>query len=325
MNCSPLVELDNKNNKKNNNNTLRKLKTIKPINSSSCLSLSVIKQLVQAWNNKNPDDKINTNQPAQGLYRELKSKFDGKDEIMWFEHDIIDSLLDKSKIDELKQLYFKPLAPETWSSNPKQWLSNNDIEKVLNQYEIKYPEFKSYGALPIDFDLKSGNSCVINNICSISLESLMNQNKKYIGVIFNLDKHNESGSHWIALFVNIPKGELNFWDSVAKPAPPEVEKLMNKLEKQLKIIKEKQTLYKKCNCCYKDIVKQYNKIQHQFENTECGMYSLHFIIEQLDEGKDFNQVCRNIINDSKMNAMRKEYFTLKKDNTENKSIFNFFK
>jgi hypothetical protein len=315
--CSPLVVKSSKHSK-----TL-KLRTIKPVVKSSCLSLSVIKELIRAWNNKNIEDKINLNQSPQSLYRELKSKFESKDEIMWFENDIISSLLDESKIDEVRNKYFKPIAPSNWSSNPDQWLSNHDIENVLKQYEIKYPSFKSYGALPIDFALKSGNTCIINDICAISLTSLMKRGIRYIGVVFNLDKHTESGSHWIALFVNIPKGEINFWDSVAKPVPKEVEDLMTKLYKQLINIKEqKQILYTKCGCKFIKPIKQYNKIRHQYANSECGMYSLYFIIEQLDNGKTFNQVCRNVVNDSKMNAMRKEYFIIKSVDTQQKSLFS---
>jgi hypothetical protein len=326
--CSPLVD-NQKGNGVGSGGSIKvksKMKTIKPVNKNSCLSLEIIKQLVAAWNNKNIEDKIDINQPAQSMYRELKSKFEGDDEIMWFEHDIISSLLDKKKIDEVRNKYFKPIAPESWSSNHEQWLSNLDIEKVLNQYEEKYPEFKSYGALPIDFALKSGDRCIINELCAISLEALMKREIKYIGIVFNLDKHTESGSHWIALFVNIPSGEINFWDSVAKPAPDEVEELMGKLHKQLtQIHKDNRDLYRKCNCKFNEVKKQYNTVRHQFENSECGMYSLHFIIEQLDEGKDFKKVCRNIINDSKMNAMRKEYFIIKDvDKSSSKSLFGIF-
>lgn len=302
-----------------------KIKTLKTINKKSCLSLSVIKELVIAWNNKNLEDKIDLNQPAQSLYRDLKSKFNGDDEIMWFEHDIMTSLLDKTKIDEVRNKYFKPVAPDSWNSNPEQWLSNLDIEKVLNQYEEKYPSFKSYGALPIDFALKSGSRCIINDLCKISLNELMKNGIKYIGVIFNLDKHTESGSHWISLFINIPKGEINFWDSVAKIAPTEVEELMTKLYNQLNdIYNNNQSLYRKCECKFKEVKKQYNTIRHQYANSECGMYSLHFIIEQLEGGKTFNQICNNIINDAKMNAMRKEYFIIKDLDKKSTSLFGIF-
>ena len=58
--------------------------------------------------------------------------------------------------------------------------------------------------------------------------------KKYIGIVFNLDKHTQSGTHWISMFCNIPKKEINYWDSYGYKPPKEVTELMNKLKKQAK-------------------------------------------------------------------------------------------
>ena len=52
---------------------------------------------------------------------------------------------------------------------------------------------------------------------------------------------------------------------------------------------------------------RYNKNQHQFKNTECGVYSMNFIIRLLDN-EDFDNIVDNITKDDAMNACRKEYF-----------------
>ena len=52
---------------------------------------------------------------------------------------------------------------------------------------------------------------------------------------------------------------------------------------------------------------RFNKIQHQFKNTECGVYSINFIIRLLG-GETFDDIVNNITNDDKMNACRKTYF-----------------
>lgn len=316
--CSPLVLT-----KKNINSISKKGESLKRINieksimTSSCLTLDVLKKLVQAWNtyskkqgNTTKSDIIDINQPAESMYAELKRKFDGDNEIFWFEQEAIQSVMDRSKIDEIKMKLYRPIAPDSWNENPEEWLSNFNIEAVLNQYVKKYPEFISYGATPIDFDKRAsgiGSSCLVNSICSISLQSLFSKGKKYIGVVFNLDKSGEPGSHWISLFVNIPHGEINFWDSVANNPPIEVERLMSKLENQLIIMKQSKLNDK---LQYEKPIKQINKRRHQFKNNECGMYSLYFIIEQLDNNKSFKEVCNKIVLDAKMNAMRKEYFII---------------
>jgi hypothetical protein len=52
---------------------------------------------------------------------------------------------------------------------------------------------------------------------------------------------------------------------------------------------------------------KYNKVQQQYKNSECGVYSVNFIIRLL-EGESFDNICNNIIKDDKMNKNRKIYF-----------------
>ena len=51
-----------------------------------------------------------------------------------------------------------------------------------------------------------------------------------------------------------------------------------------------------------------NKVQHQYKNTECGVYCIYFLTSLLD-GKTFEYIMRNIINDDQMNAKRKDFFS----------------
>ena len=51
----------------------------------------------------------------------------------------------------------------------------------------------------------------------------------------------------------------------------------------------------------------YNDISHQQENTECGVYSIHFI-ESLLNGDSFHNYTKNIIRDKKMNSNRNRLY-----------------
>ena len=53
--------------------------------------------------------------------------------------------------------------------------------------------------------------------------------------------------------------------------------------------------------------KYVNNIRHQFKNSECGVYSMHFIINLL-EGKTFEDVTKNIIKDDDMLKNRDLYY-----------------
>jgi hypothetical protein len=57
------------------------------------------------------------------------------------------------KVDDLKES-FAPESPEEWKSNPNEWLSSMDINKVMKQYEKAYKCFEFIGPSPIDYDTK---------------------------------------------------------------------------------------------------------------------------------------------------------------------------
>ena len=51
----------------------------------------------------------------------------------------------------------------------------------------------------------------------------------------------------------------------------------------------------------------YNKHRHQYKGSECGVYSINFIIRLLD-GETFEHITRNKTLDDEMNECRKKYF-----------------
>ena len=52
---------------------------------------------------------------------------------------------------------------------------------------------------------------------------------------------------------------------------------------------------------------RYNNIQHQLENSECGVYSINFLV-RLAKGESFDDIIKNITRDEEMNNCRKTYF-----------------
>ena len=147
---------------------------------------------------------------------------------------LLDSIDVTSSIDktELEQI-FRPEKPISWNTNKLQWLSTLDIMRVMNQYEKKYKYFKFFGPTPIDFDTKiSKNQCVVNDLCNINLAQLIKQKKYKIGIIFNLDPHYKSGSHWVSLFVDCTTGGIYFFDSFGVKPSIEIQRLMERIKEQ---------------------------------------------------------------------------------------------
>ena len=100
---------------------------------------------------------------------------------------------------------------------------------------------------------------------------------KKIGFIFNLDRSGESGSHWVSLFSDLEKNRIYFFDSVGDHPMREVVTLMDRIEE----------FCKKNNNI--PIDRQYNKKKHQHGNSECGVYSVSFILRLLD-GETFDEI-----------------------------------
>ena len=196
---------------------------------------------------------------------------------------------------------FSPDRPNSWNKNPVSWLSNYDIGGVLKQYELAHPDFKLLGPSAIDYDEEpygEKDKCVWNDLCRLSLQNLYNHGKRKLGIVFNLDKHDKGGSHWVCLFIDIPKEEIYFFDSYGFRIHPGVNKFAKMVIKQ------------SINSAYtKKFVRYSNDIEHQLvTDSECGTYCLYIIIELL-KGVKFSKLVSKRIPDSRMLKMRKIYFT----------------
>jgi hypothetical protein len=175
---------------------------------------------------------------------------------------------------KLKRFLFAPEYPRVWDTKPTTWLTNFDIESVLKQYEVAFPQFKLFGPTSIDYDTQmEDGQCVETELCKLSLKNLKSLGKTKLGIVFNLDKHDEPGSHWTSMFLDLDNAFVYYYDSALNPVPPEVKRLEEEIVRQgaadLGIQFRRLT----------------NRKTHQKSNTECGMYALYFIITLLTATK----------------------------------------
>jgi hypothetical protein len=172
--------------------------------------------------------------------------------------------------------------PREWKKDPKMWLSNIDIENVMNQYndEETY-KYHFLGVFPIDFaDKTLFGSCLYPEICNLDVVPLFKKGIRYLGMITNLDRSDQPGSHWTSLFICMDRDAPNFgayyYDSVSRTPPPAVKAFFERIRDQLMAMPC--TGRKKCQPFRID----YNKQQHQFANTECGMFSMVYQIRWIE-------------------------------------------
>ena len=255
----------------------------------SCYTSDALNKIKNIWNIRHTDEQIKTDSPREIWEQLRKHMADTCDsESCWLRHQCIKHKIDKSLLGGM----FAPISPENWKSNPQEWLTTVDIQKVMSQWEKADDKFIFMGPSPIDYDFhKMYNECVWEDICKFNIKDIIKRGKTKVGLIFNLDKHNQSGSHWVAIYIDIKKNEIYFFDSYGDPIP-------SRLHKFCKDVKEQ------ANGSYKILI---NKKTHQHSNSECGMYSMYFII-QLINGVSFETFQTERVPDERMLQLRKEYF-----------------
>lgn len=293
----------------------------KTTNPHTCYTPDVLIKIKDAYNKSHSkSDYIPWSNP-QEIWRTLNKRLvNCAKEDCW-----LSTIKDKQLEQELKDVIFAPEHPPEWLKNPNEWLTDLDISNVMRQYEKTYSNFKFIGPSPIDFDSRvkrgelpwagPGNSsdkvCVWEELCHLDISKLMKRGITQVGMVFNLDRYDEPGSHWVSLYVSLgERGKLKktkttggtsdvsiqwapsfddpiggskkhkkevegpfifYFDSTGREAPAEIKALIERIVKQ-------------CNAMTSKInIKSYNNNgrDHQKSNTECGMYSLFFIITML--------------------------------------------
>ena len=279
MNCSPIVS----------NNR---------INNSTCYTPEIIERIKNAYNKSHSKEYYIPWSNPEEIWRTLKSRLVNCDkEDCW-----LSQLTDKRLKHEIKEIVFAPEHPPEWIKNPNEWLTDLDISRVMKQYEKTYKDFKFIGPSPIDFDSKverqeipwehpgAGNPtdkvCVWQELCHLSLSNLLHQGKTKIGIVFNLDRYNEPGSHWVSLYIDLgePNPFVFYFDSTGAKYPSEINVLITRILLQGRALIPSIKIEK-----YSNLGKD-----HQKSNTECGMYSLFFLITMLtgkmDDGNNYGKM-----------------------------------
>lgn len=274
--------------------TLESLKTIAHAYNNSLLKENYSNNKNSKFYNKETDvsneNLIKISDNREFLLKQLRTRlkdFCNDDEKCWTGLKFVRSLGDL----EIEKFTFKPDAPKgQWA-----WLSTVNIDRVMEQYQRKYKDFKYLGTVPIDF-----GELPVLGIKNLSFEDLEKQGFTKFGMVINTDEHYKSGQHWIATFIDTKDKKVYFFDSVG--TQPE-KRVVNFLAKASKHIMSKYNI-KHIN----DIDVLYNYRQHQFKNTECGVYSINFILRLL-KGETFEEIIERRMSDNEVNKCRNVYFS----------------
>jgi hypothetical protein len=255
----------------------------------SCYSIESLQKIIKGWNKYYPNNKIlidnKKDKNKDYLWKLIQTKLSSachNNEKCWKEQDFVKKMNDT----EIKLYTFKPDYPKEWIKNKYAWLSTYDILYVMKQYEKLYNNFMFFGPVPAD--------CPVSIHCELrklDLEKLKKNKIDRVGIVYNLDMSHQSGSHWVAVYIDILNNEINYYDSGGNQPTPLIKKFIITLGNKI---------LKKNN----DVNIIYNDKKHQFGRTECGIYSMNFLLERL-HGSSMYDISKMSIPDEKMNHLRK--------------------
>lgn len=279
----------------------------------SCFTIESLIKIAESYNNytntnKNPEKLIKITNSKKDLLKQLKDRITncGEDQLCWLDVKWIKQINDY----EIHNNTFRPKGPQ----GRFKWLSTTNINDIMEQYEHKYIDFKFLGAVPYDFeDLPQ------LGISNLNFDQLTEHINK-IGMVINLDEHWKRGSHWVALYINLAKDHIYYFDSYGIKPRKRIADYVKKVALWCynkhhnngdKIIDTESSFMKATRNKYETILNvDYNKTRHQYKNSECGVYSVNFILRLLN-GETFDNICNKITNDDQVNECRKVYFRFK--------------
>jgi hypothetical protein len=277
----------------------------------TCFNDDLLNSIINEYNKHYPKNSINQDLPNKEkivlIRKFLKPETGCDNEWCLIKSNIF------SKYREEMEDSFRPVVPNAWLDKKNTWLNTLDIIESLSQYENAYPEFRFLSVSPIDFDtIIKGNfgytsSCVDEDLCSLELKDEIKTKVTKLGAVFNLDKHNQSGSHWVSFFSDLLIGEAYYYDSVANGKPKEVINFMERVSSQYDQLLLTKKIKLNTESRFKFILKEKNAIDNN-----------HFIFPLAD-------LCNWLIRDDHFMLYRFSSFRKKQNSLWKKKKFTIIK
>lgn len=262
----------------------------------TCFATDELETLIHAFNQTkigidNPIDVQKLKMTAtndnksykQKLWISLQNRFApfcGDNEACWLDNVDLGKQLRSISPKAYEILNYFTLKPKG-TKKKDGWLSTTEIDYVMQQYELVFPEFKYLGCFPSDYYILSPTK-----FPSKYLDTF-----EQAGLVFNLDSSHQKGSHWVAVFFDIDaygNRTIEYFDPTGNPPNRNIKQFLN-------------------NPYFFDAELIISDKKHQKGNNECGMYSLYFILERI-RGRSMTDINRKRIPDSDMNDFRSALF-----------------
>lgn len=217
------------------------------------------------------------------LWESLQNRFApycGNNETCWLDSVELGKQLKTMSPDAFRILNEFTLKPKG-TKKKNGWLSTNEIDYVMQQYEELYPDFVYIGCFPSDYYKLAPNKFPTK---------VLDTHAK-AAIVFNLDESHQAGSHWIAVFFDKTlqgRRIVEYFDPTGDFPNKNLQMFLDQPY-------------------FSDAVIKISRKKHQRGDTECGVYSLFYILTRL-EGESMEDLNRTRISDTEMNKFRGALF-----------------
>lgn len=225
-------------------------------------------------------------------FEKVKKLLNVRKESELYNHPIIINILGKREAEKALKYYFKAQGPTKSTA----LLDNFNIDNTLELWATHSVKLfgKRFYHIPfqmIDFMEKN------TELARVDLKNLIDQGYDCFGVVLNTDVSTGRGKHWFCIYGELSpeKVTIEFFNSSGRPPMDPVREWIEKTA--IKLRKDGIEV---------DEVRAVDK-QLQKSNTECGMWSLMYILLRL-KGKPSSWFFDARANDKEMIALRKYIF-----------------
>tara|TARA_B110000483_G_scaffold199206_1_gene238772 strand:- start:824 stop:1867 length:1044 start_codon:yes stop_codon:yes gene_type:complete len=259
---------------------------------ASCFDDEQLRELRDAWNErKRAKDKtfmrIDSDDPAE-IRKQISAHLKNAcvSEKCWLDNEFVKN----TDLAEKLKKEFAPAMPPKWKTKFNEWLTDRDIKCVLKPLEDEYPEFKLFGPAPIDFNKRVGKckaplplpsndcKCVDEELCdpNFSVVKLFDEGRTRLGIVLNTDVHTEGGRHWKCVYIEkgVKEVEIYKYDSSKGAHEDEVQDFIERIREEL---------VQSPNYNAYHVHEDENAHTEQKSSSECGMYSLVFLLERVKQ------------------------------------------
>ncbi len=228
----------------------------------TCFTHEELVAIAEAYNDIGIGEPISVSGDDRKIHSDIKERFEkacgsgSLKEPCWIDNkELLDAL--RAKDPEMYKLVTKFALKPRATKGATEWLSTTEIDAVLNQYMHFFPLFAYLGCVPSDhFDLHPED-----------LDTIQSKMERAVtgGLVFNLDTTGGQGYHWIAVFIDrrCPiHSTIEYFDPTGNVPTGGIKRFL------------KDDLFENYNLIV-------NKTVHQRGDTECGLYSIYYILQRL--------------------------------------------